>query len=72
MLAMPLVADEVAVPPAERVGRDEHRDPLVDRSQSLQHGEDESFFRSEAWAWHLAPQHVELLTEHQQLQILGT
>jgi hypothetical protein len=43
-----------------------------DRSESCQHGEHESFFRPKSGSWHLAAHDVELMTKHQQLEVLGT
>jgi len=59
------------MPTADRVGRDEGRQTFSDWSQALENGEHPSLLGSEPWPGHLTVKHVELLTQDQELEVLG-
>ena len=59
------------MPASDRVGRDEERHTIPHWSQALEDGEHPSLFGSEPWPGHLTVEHVELLTQDQQLEVLG-
>jgi hypothetical protein len=59
------------MPSADRVGRDEGRQTIPDRSQALEDGEHPSLFGSEPWTGHLSAEYVQLLAQDQQLEAFG-
>ena len=67
----PLGAGQLTMPTADRVGRDEGRQTFLDWSQALENGEHPSLLGSEPWPGHLTVEHVELLTQDQQLEVFG-
>jgi len=67
----PLGPDQLTMPTADRVGRDEGRQTFSDWSQALENGEHPSLLGSEPWPGHLTVKHVELLTQDQELEVLG-
>jgi hypothetical protein len=68
---VPLGADHLTMPAADRVGRDERRQTIPYRSQVLEDGEHPSLLGSEPWPGHLTVEHLELLAQDQQLEVLG-
>jgi hypothetical protein len=59
------------MPSADRVGRDEGRQAILDWSQALENGKHPSLLGSEPWPGHLTVEHVELLAQDQQLEVFG-
>ncbi|MDR3648765.1 MAG: hypothetical protein P4L20_06710 [Acidimicrobiales bacterium] len=71
MTVVPLGADQVTMPAADRVGRDERRQTISDWSQALEDREHPSLLGSEPWPGHLSVEDVELLAQDQQLEVFG-
>ena len=71
MTVAPLGADQVTMPSADRVGRDEGRQTLPDWSQALEDREHPSLFGPEPWSGHLSAEYVQLLAQDQKLEVFG-
>ena len=71
MTVAPLGADQLTMPAADRVGRDEGRQTIPDWPQALEDREHPSLFGSEPRSGHLTVEYVELLAQGQQLEVFG-
>ena len=71
MTVVPLGADQVTMPSADRVGRDERRQTIPDWPQALEDGQHPSLFGSEPRPGDLTVEDVELLAQDQQLEVFG-
>jgi hypothetical protein len=62
----------LAVPAAQRVGRDEHGESFAGGPEPLLDAEREPFFWSEPNAGDLTAHHVEFLAQHEKFEVLGS
>ncbi|HZD02606.1 MAG TPA: hypothetical protein VFA46_21185, partial [Actinomycetes bacterium] len=67
----PFAGHQPAVPPQDRVRGDKEARPAPARKRSAQHRQQRTIGRSELGPLHLAAQHVELMAEDGDLDVLG-
>jgi hypothetical protein len=67
-----VVRDETSMPGQDRVGRHEEDRPTVAAEHASERGEDRTVGGFEAGSWHLTAQDRELMTQDEDLGILGT
>jgi hypothetical protein len=70
MRRLPFLADELAVPASERVGREQVGETLAKRTEPLQDREDKPLLPPRLRMGHLATQNGDLLAQDKQLEIL--